>query len=380
MYETFFGFSQKPFQIVPNPDVLYLTDKHQTALTYLEYGLREGSGFILLTGDIGSGKTTLIRHLLRGLDQSMDVAVIFNTIVSPGELVEMVVTEFELTAVPGNKNANLDLLRNFLIERYAAGRKVLLIVDEAQNLSTEVLEEVRMLSNLQSDDRMLLQIMLVGQPELQDTLASPHLAQLAQRIVVAYHLGPLGREEAGQYIRYRLEKVGGDPLLFTEQAMDHIFEATDGLPRAINIVCDTALVYAYADQAHEIDAAIVAQVMEDRGSFPFRGVDLDGRGDAGLSRSPAGVAQEHRLVLLEESVRELRAELDAAKRAIEDIKHESRKELIHTLTDLLLRERGAYQDLVLRFTALNTELNTLRARSRTDAKDHHFSFHPDAAE
>lgn len=365
MYEKFFGFSQKPFEIVPNPRFLFLTEKHQTALTYLEYGLREGNGFILLTGDIGSGKITLVRHLLGDLPRTMDVAVIFSTILTPGDLLEMIVNEFELTPVPGNKNANLDLLQHYLIDKYATGRKVLLIIDEAQNLSTEVLEEVRMLSNLQSDDRMLLQIMLVGQPELQDKLSRPNLAQLAQRIVVSYHLGPLTPAETVDYIRFRLGKVGGHPDLFAVDAMDRIFELTGGIPRAINIVCDTALVYAYADGADAVDLALVNQVAEDRGVVPFRGLSAqDGRG-AGLESSHDGGrchACERRLTTLEEAVVGLRESIAGITGELSVFKSGTHHDLVRSLTDLLMRERVTNQKLLVRYSQVSLELKSLKER------------------
>jgi general secretion pathway protein A len=175
MYEDFYNFAEKPFQIVPNPAYLYRSEKHDKALTYLEYGLRENVGFILLTGEIGSGKTMLIQYILTGLDADADVAVISNTNISPGQLLVMILNEFELPTKKIDKATALDSLNQFLIQRYAKKRQVLLIIDEAQNLSAEALEEVRMLSNLHSDDQPLLQIMIVGQPELVAKLKRPGL-------------------------------------------------------------------------------------------------------------------------------------------------------------------------------------------------------------
>lgn len=369
MYENFFGFSRKPFQIVPNPDMLYLTEKHQTALTYLEYGLREGAGFILLTGDIGSGKTTLIRHLLRGLPQAVDAAVVFNTMVSPTELLEMVVAEFGVAAASGNRAANLELLRNFLVDKHAAGRSAVLVVDEAQNLTVEVLEEVRMLSNLHTDDRMLLQIVLVGQPELQARLRGPNLAQLAQRIAVVYHLGPLSREEAGFYVRHRLAHVGGDPDLFTDQALARVFEVTGGIPRAINIVCDTALVYAYADQLRTIDVAIVNQVVEDRGGFPLLG---------GVEHASDAVDAKRRLAKLEEDVHGLRVELAVARQELENFKKENWAEQLRVMADCLHREREAYRELAAKFAV--AERDRPHAVSRSNTCEVVLPYHPEIAE
>ncbi|UCF94526.1 MAG: AAA family ATPase, partial [Desulfobacterales bacterium] len=247
MYQKFYGLRDKPFQIVPNPTYLYKSLHHENALTYLEYGLSENVGFILLTGEIGSGKTTLIQYILNKLGGDTVAAVIFNTNVSADQLLGLILTEFELAFKEGDKAGTLDTLNQFLIQKYAEKKQVLLIIDEAQNLSAEALEEVRMLSNLQSEDQALLQIMLVGQPELIAKLRKPSLMQFTQRIAVSYHLASLTREETGNYIAFRLEKAGGRADLFSPEAVDLIHRLAGGIPRSINLLCQAALVYGFAD-------------------------------------------------------------------------------------------------------------------------------------
>ncbi len=264
MYEKYFGFTIKPFQTIPNPNLFYPSPKHENALTYLEYGLMERTGFILLTGEIGSGKTTLVKHLINKIESQIDTAVIFNTNVTSEQLIGLILNEFELGPVNGTKADALDMLYRFLIDKFAHNRRVLLVIDEAQNLSRDALEEVRMLSNLQSDDQMLLQIMLVGQPELRTKIRKPNLVQLNQRITVAYHLPALTREETEGYIIFRIEKAGGKSAIFTHEAIDLIHETSFGIPRTINIICDTALVYAYADDLENINAPVIQQVIDDR--------------------------------------------------------------------------------------------------------------------
>jgi len=268
MYENYYGFKEKPFQIVPNPNYLYLSDNHRNALTYLEYGLTENVGFILLSGEIGSGKTTLIQYILNLLGPDTEAAVIFNTNVSPDQILGLILNELELTPKK-DKAENLDLISQFLIAKYAKGKRVLLIIDEAQNLSVETLEEVRMLSNLQTEDEPLLQIMLAGQPELISKLQTPNLRQFAQRIAVNYHLTGLDREETGKYISYRLEKAGGRPDLFTPDALDMIYRMSNGIPRSINLLCQAALVYGFADEVQTIDQAIIEQIIKDKIGIGF---------------------------------------------------------------------------------------------------------------
>jgi putative secretion ATPase (PEP-CTERM system associated) len=268
MYLQHFGLTRRPFAIVPNPDFLYRSRRHEKALTHLEYGLSEANGFVLLTGDVGTGKTTLIRHVLRRIDADIATAVLFNTNLAGGELIRMVLQEFEVPAT-GEKTTDLDALNNFLIEQYREDKRALLIIDEGQNLSFEALEEVRMLSNLHTDEQHLLQIVLVGQPELRFRLQQPNLSQLAQRISVSYHLGPLSREDVGAYVEHRLRAAGHpDALqeggLFDKASMDAVFEATGGIPRAINILCDAALLYAYADEDDRVTAETVRMVVADR--------------------------------------------------------------------------------------------------------------------
>lgn len=265
MYTKYFGLTEKPFSIVPDPKVLFLSKNHENALTYLEYGLSENVGFILLTGEIGIGKTTLIRHMLNEMSAKMDIAVIFNTNFTSDQLFRRILSEFEIPCDPsGDKSLHLETLYRFLIDQYARGRHTLLIIDEAQNLADEVLEDVRMLFNLQTDNHALLQVLLVGQPDLKRRMSSPNLRQLAQRIVVSYHLSPLNEEQTFQYIHHRLKVAGAQTALFSPKAMELIFEKSGGIPRTINLLCDAGLVYAYGEDKLIVDDAIIGKVLEDK--------------------------------------------------------------------------------------------------------------------
>jgi len=368
MYEKFYGFSEKPFHIVPNPHFLYLSAKHQHALTYLEYGIREGMGFILLTGEIGTGKTTLIRHMLNQIEADIEVAVIFNTNVSANQLLSLILQEFELEADGTDKARNLDRIYQFLIEKYARRCRVLLIIDEAQNLSDEVLEEVRMLSNLQADDTLLLQIMLVGQPELKAKLKRPGLAQLTQRIAVNYHLMPLNREETGVYIASRLEKVGGAPDLFSQEAVDEIYRASNGTPRTINLLCDSALVYGFADELQKIDKDILLQVLEDKGDLawameaPAAAAPLLEQGEAAGTEFAELI---QRLATVERQVQELRFQLTLQHEVLEKRDGGFKDEIVRQLSAQLEQERKKSEKLLLEYGRVKERLKWLEGSSAT---------------
>ena len=266
MYNNYFGFRDKPFNLVPNPAYLYLSSRHSLALTYLEYGIQENIGFVLLTGEVGAGKTTLIRYLLNTMSISFDVAVISNTNVSAQELVKLILQELEIEPVSEYKSQNLDRLNNYLLRQYSSGKRVVLILDEAQNLCREAIEEVRMLSNLSTDTGSLLQIILVGQPELRYAIQQDDFKQLAQRIAINHHLQGLERQEVDNYIKHRITRAKGEEAdLFDPQAVEYIYEHSGGIPRMINVLCDACLVYAYADGEERITPEIVEQVIQDRG-------------------------------------------------------------------------------------------------------------------
>ena len=267
MYEQFYGFNEKPFQMVPNAKYLYFSPKHRNALTHLEYGITEGDGFVLLTGEIGTGKTTLIKKLLSLAKPDLEMAVIFSTNLDEEQLISLVLNEFEIASEYQGKAFALDALYQFLVAKYKQNKRVILIVDEAQNLPVATLEELRMMSNIQSDIHNLIQIALVGQPELKDILKNPALAALTQRIACHYHLGPLNCKETAEYIAFRLQTAGGKPDLFAADAVDLIYRASGGIPRTINILCETALVYGFADEVSLIEHAIVEQVLKDRRSI-----------------------------------------------------------------------------------------------------------------
>lgn len=271
MYETFYGFKEKPFSLVPDPEFLYLSDKHRMALALLEYGLINQAGFTVITGNIGTGKTTLVRHLLQGLDDEFRVGLITNTHREFGELLHWILMAFDLDYKGKDKVESYHLFVDFLIGEYAQNRRTVLIVDEAQNLSPDTLEELRMLSNVNADKHQVLQTILVGQQELRDTLRRPDLMQFAQRITADYHLKPLNQAETCTYIEHRLTVAGGDKHLFDPAASQLVYKYSNGIPRLINLLCDTALVYGYAEQRHKIPASLIDELAKEKqagGIFP----------------------------------------------------------------------------------------------------------------
>ncbi|GAB4390633.1 MAG: XrtA-associated ATPase [Thermodesulfovibrionales bacterium] len=262
MYESFFNFRSKPFELVPNPNFLFPSRSHKKAMTYLDYGIREKVGFVLLTGEVGSGKTTLIRDLMKKLDGEITLSKVFNTKVNAEQLIAMINDDFGLPISGKNKVQLWRELNDFLIEQYANGRHSVLIVDEAQNLDEELLEEVRMLSNLETDSAKLLQMILVGQPELRKTLSRPELRQLRQRISISYHIFPLTPKETEEYILHRMEVAGNrDAVAFSDDTIAIIHSFSRGVPRLINIVCDFLLLSAFAEDKRELSPELVREVV-----------------------------------------------------------------------------------------------------------------------
>ena len=262
MYERFYDLRERPFALSPDPEYLYPSRVHREALDYLRYGLESHAGFVVITGEIGSGKTTLLQTLLRGLDSQTTVGRIVNTILEPRELLETIMIDFGLEPAGRSKPLLLRDLAQFLVDQRLAGRMVLLVIDEAQNLSNAALEELRMLSNLETEKSKLLQIVLVGQPNLRDKLASPELEQLKQRITVSYHLTPLDPEETANYINHRLRRASlGAPLEIPRDATDVIHARSRGVPRIVNVMCDAALVFGYAEERRQIDLPLIREVL-----------------------------------------------------------------------------------------------------------------------
>ena len=264
MYERFYDLRERPFALSPDPDYLYPSRVHREALDYLRYGLESQAGFVVITGEIGSGKTTLLQTLLRGLDGQTTVGRIVNTMLEPRELLETIMIDFGLDSAGKSKPLLLRDLAQYLVDQRLAGRMVLLVIDEAQNLGLPALEELRMLSNLETEKSKLLQIVLVGQPDLRDKLAAPALEQLRQRITVSYHLTPLDAEETARYINHRLQRAAlGAPVEFPRDATDLIHARSRGVPRIINVICDAALVFGYAEERRNVDTTLVREVLSE---------------------------------------------------------------------------------------------------------------------
>jgi general secretion pathway protein A len=262
MYTSFFGLQEKPFAITPDPRYLYLSERHAEALAHLLYGINEAGGFIQLTGEVGTGKTTVIRSLLEQLPGHADVALILNPRITPAEFLLTICEELHVPvpeAGRGSTKILMDLLGRHLLDTHARGRRVVLIVDEAQNLSTQTLEQVRLLTNLETATAKLLQIILIGQPELRDLLDKPELRQLAQRITGRYHLNPLSASESAAYVKHRMRIAGATAEAFTPSALREIHRLANGVPRVINVICDRALLGAFTQEDHRVGAVLVRQ-------------------------------------------------------------------------------------------------------------------------
>ena len=265
MYAAFFGLTQLPFSIAPDPRYLYLSERHREALAHLLFGMESGGGFVLLTGEIGAGKTTVCRAVLEQLPASARVAYIFNPKLTVGDLLKTICHEFGVAVHPEGPGPatikdRLDPLNAHLLASHAAGEHNVLIIDEAQNLTPHVLEQLRLLTNLETNEHKLLQIILIGQPELRQMLARPELEQLSQRVIARFHLGALSESETGRYVAHRLAFAGWKGgSAFTSDALHLVFKLTGGVPRRINLLCDRALLGAYASQLTQVSAKMVQQ-------------------------------------------------------------------------------------------------------------------------
>jgi general secretion pathway protein A len=260
MYLSFFGLNEKPFAITPDPRYLYLSERHAEALAHLLYGINEAGGFVQLTGEVGTGKTTIVRSLLAQTPKNAEIALILNPKMTAPEFLLTICEELGI-GVPDSALGSLkdlvDILSEYLLRAHAAGHRVVLVVDEAQNLSPEVLEQVRLLTNLETNTQKLLQIILIGQPELRELLARTELRQLAQRITGRYHLNPLSHDETAAYVRHRLRVAGATTDIFAPPALNTVFSLSQGVPRVINVICDRALLGAYSLDRHRVTASLV---------------------------------------------------------------------------------------------------------------------------
>lgn len=264
MYQEYYHLREAPFDITPNPRFLFYSSKHREAFNHLLYGIRERKGFVQLTGEVGAGKTTLCRAALEQLERHYTTALILNPIMSPDELMRAIGLEFGLPVTGLDRLTTLGVINQFLLQQVDRGRDTVLLIDEAQDLTDQLLEQVRLLSNLETDNRKLLQIVLLGQPELRDRLNNPKLRQLRQRITVRFHLPPLSREESATYISHRLHVSGGNgEPYFTKAALWRVHQYSNGIPRLINALCDKALLAGFVSQTGQIGFGLVGRAIRE---------------------------------------------------------------------------------------------------------------------
>jgi general secretion pathway protein A len=352
MYKSFYGLKEKPFNLTPDPDYLFMSRGHEEAYTHLEYAITENKGFVVITGEIGSGKTTLINFLLRKLKQNIDVAVVNQTIVQPKQFLKLVCQEFELAVDVMDKAAMLDTFQNFLLQRFAEKKRVALIIDESQNLPNRTIEEIRMLSNLESDKHHLIQILLLGQPELKHKLQTKNLEQFTQRVTVYWHLNGLDKDEVKEYIRHRLWVAGAEELdIFDLQAIESIQEHSRGIPRLINILCDAALVHGYADELKVITQNVIDEVVKVRniGGILAGEKDQKRQSSSSVSKKERSDHSSQRMQAIEKKIRLIENTLKRINIDLDSITSDKNKrdELVLELTKMLKQSMESQANLML---------------------------------
>ncbi|MEN6490130.1 MAG: AAA family ATPase [Smithella sp.] len=265
MYRKFFGLKEKPFEITPDPLFIYRSEKHEEALSHLKYAIREGKGFSVITGEAGTGKTTLVNLMLNTVEAQIRTSYIFNPVLDQPDFLNYICDDLGIKSEGmKSRGQSLTALHNFLLDCFAKDEKVFLIIDEAQSLKPDLLQEVRLLTNLETSKKKLLHVILLGQPELNKTLDEPRFRPLKQRITVRYYLPPLNRLETLRYITHRLKKAGSrNVAIFDKGAVDKIYSYSNGIPRVINIVCDNAMLTAFAQGTHQIGKKIIKEVIRD---------------------------------------------------------------------------------------------------------------------
>lgn len=310
MYESFYSLKEKPFNLNPDPDFFFMSRIHENAYLHLEYAIRENKGFVAIVGDIGCGKTTLIQYMIRNLLKGAETAVINQTNVLPLEFLKLVAKEFGLEPRNMDKAEVLSLLHDFFIKKYAQKQRVVLVIDEAQNLPSGTFEEVRMLSNLEDEKHPLLQVILSGQPQLKSRLEQGDLEQFVQRLSVQCNLAPLDERETEEYIIHRLQIAGGSGRrIFEREAIQAVWRHSKGIPRLINVLCDTALVYGFGEGKRIVDEPLVEEAVKAKCIEPSKGA-------TGLATSPAAGNGSRDLQLLQERIHSLEAKLGAMEEGI----------------------------------------------------------------
>jgi general secretion pathway protein A len=325
MYEAFYGLKEKAFNLNPDPEYFYMSREHEDAYMHLEYVISESKGFAVITGEVGSGKTTLINYLLYKLKLDINIGLITNTNIPASQFLKAICREFEIDVDVREKVDIMEIFQDFLLERYAQNERVLLIIDEAQNISPEAMEEIRMLSNLEAEKSHLIQIILIGQPELKYKLQRNDLRQFAQRVSTHYHINGLNKDEVNNYIRYRL-KVGEAKNLniFNEDAIELIYQNSLGIPRIVNVICDTALVYGYADGIKIIDKSLIETVIKEReesGIFSKLDLNFDDSSAKTLSEEKVPKSSDNSLQFMGKRIDILDAKIEGLQQEIRNLKN-----------------------------------------------------------
>ena len=364
MYRKFFGLKKRPFILSPDPEFLYLSRVHDLALTHLEYGIVHNVGFLALTGDVGAGKTTLLKYLFEKVKDSLDIAMVFNTNLDPASFLEMLTREFELNPSSNSKTDLFDALADHFISEYSKGNRCVVIVDEAQNLPTETFEELRMLSNLEVGSDFLLQIILVGQPQLRERLSDHSLSQLAQRISVHFHLTPLPLNEVGEYINHRLKIAGySDPdPLFLDDAIEFIGQLSKGIPRVINSICDACLTYAFADDLKQVSKEVVERVIKDNELLVAFIEEKTCKEDEQTVARPIKEVSSEEMTNLRDLLAKVLGRLEALEMRMNMLETAEKDKLVGVLQAMLAKERERSQDLEQKVIALGYKYKELQRK------------------